>query len=409
MSRHIRNLNNPPEYYNSLTAKQQRNWRRNTREIGRNERLREQYPSMPIPPTATIIHIHYLPPIKTLDDLIEKAKNTKIFTIDTESETINRVNKGALVQIQFLQPSQASTIMLIEMFHRPDCNNLTTQEKNKELCEIILNCDKDIITWDPLEDEFDDFKSYGLFNPVTGITINRVTRILRRKVVIENSSQVPCTRRQEEQYLATANINVITPHILIQTLLGHYKTQTPYYDQRIEKEKRRIMTDYAVKDCIAVTNLYFIMNPSTTFNTNRYETPVTDEHRMYVDDIVDIRENSQPQTPEPQQDPPRPEETEEERKQREKENQKRENEKFKEKKRNRSDFKHEIVRPIYYRYDYRKIRAQLQADQVHYSHQIRINDEHAEVTINFKSEELREDGRRKAPISYFMDVQYYRG
>ncbi|CAF1043594.1 unnamed protein product [Adineta ricciae] len=131
--------------------------------------------------------------------------------------------------------------------------------------------------------------------------------------------------------------------------------RTPYYDQRIEKEKRRIMTDYAVKDCIAVTNLYFIMNPSTTFNTNRYETPVTDEHRMYIHDIVDIRENedeeilqllsnpvhhqqklsiqitaeemnelnSQPQTPEPQQDPLRPVETEEERKQRKKEKQER--------------------------------------------------------------------------------------
>ena len=132
MSRQTRSIAKPPDYYHGLTGKQQRNWRRNTQKIERNEQLREQYPPMPIPPATTIIHIHYLTPIKTLDELIEKAKNTKIFTIDTESEAINRVNVGALVQIQCVQPGQASTNNHIDRnVPPPELQQLNDTRKNQ--------------------------------------------------------------------------------------------------------------------------------------------------------------------------------------------------------------------------------------------------------------------------------------
>ena len=115
-------------------------------------------------------------------------------------------------------------------------------------------------------------------------------------------------------------------------------------------------------------------------------------------------ETTKPQTPEPRQ----PAQTEEEQRQRKREKHRKKNEKYKAKKHDRPSFKHEIIRPIYYRYDYRTIRAQLQADDVHHTHQIRINDARTEVTINFKSEEEREDERKKVPISYFTDVQYHK-
>ncbi|CAF4809753.1 unnamed protein product, partial [Rotaria sp. Silwood2] len=67
------------------------------------------------------------------------------------------------------------------------------------------------------------------------------------------------------------------------------------------------------------------------------------------------------------------------------EKQRRKNTKLKWKQQNRPDFQNKLKRPIYYKYDFRKIRAQLRDDNIHTSHQITINRKYNEVIIGFKS------------------------
>ncbi|CAF1257567.1 unnamed protein product [Adineta ricciae] len=103
-----------------------------------------------------------------------------------------------------------------------------------------------------------------------------------------------------------------------------------------------------------------------------------------------------------------PQRTPEEELQKKKERQKKKNEKFKEKKRNRPDFINRLTRPIYHKYTYKKIRAQMMDDGIYHSHQININEEKKEVTINFKSPALLEEARTKMRVNYFSEKQYYK-
>ncbi|CAF4588012.1 unnamed protein product [Rotaria socialis] len=88
------------------------------------------------------------------------------------------------------------------------------------------------------------------------------------------------------------------------------------------------------------------------------------------------------------------------------ERQRRKNQKLKWKQKHRPTFQRKIKRPIYYRYDYRKIRSQLADDDIHTSHQITINKEKGEVLIGFKSKEEEEKARNKIKINYFSREQY---
>jgi len=87
-------------------------------------------------------------------------------------------------------------------------------------------------------------------------------------------------------------------------------------------------------------------------------------------------------------------------------NKERKNEKYKWKKQNRPDFNHKIKRPIYYKYDCKKIRAQLRDDDIHTSHQITINEKFNEVMIGFKSQRELERARNIMKINYFSKSQY---
>ena len=88
------------------------------------------------------------------------------------------------------------------------------------------------------------------------------------------------------------------------------------------------------------------------------------------------------------------------------EKQRRKNIKLKWKQRNRPDFQHKVKRPIYYRYDYRKIRAQLLDDNIFTSHQITINRRYGEVLIEFKSLEEQQYATKIMKINYFSRNQY---
>ncbi len=88
------------------------------------------------------------------------------------------------------------------------------------------------------------------------------------------------------------------------------------------------------------------------------------------------------------------------------ERQRKKNLKLKWKQQNLPHFQNKIKRPIYHKYDYRKIRAQLLDDNVFTSHQITINRKYNEVIIGFKSKEEQERATKIIKINYFSQNQY---
>ena len=152
-----RSLSNPPKYYYTLNAKQRRNWRKNTRRIEKNETLKSTYPPFQPSSDITIIHIHHLMNISTLNELIIKAQQTYPYVFDTEGEKNQQYKKGALIQIQFIHSTAQSTVILIETNYLPD-RQTVLYEKIEELWSTIFNHNNEIITWGPIDNELEDFR-----------------------------------------------------------------------------------------------------------------------------------------------------------------------------------------------------------------------------------------------------------
>jgi hypothetical protein len=228
-----------------------------------------------------------------------------------------------------------------------------------------------------------------------------------------------------------------------------------HYDRQREQNQRLKMIEYAKNDCISVTSIYFHMYPHgkninnihihetpiiRTIINDHYETPETTSRKTIMDwenELSDVSEDDLiqilmpkfakhtptllPQINEPNEltiqataeeinelNPP-----EEQRylqststKLSKSEKQKIKNQKFKWKKRNRPDYQHRIIRPIYHQYDYRRIRAQLIEDNIHTSHQITIDRHKGDVSIGFKSATAQEKATQKIRANYFSKEQF---
>ena len=231
------------------------------------------------------------------------------------------------------------------------------------------------------------------------------------------------------------------------------------YSQGEEKEKRSRMRDYAVNDCLAVTRLYFHMDAGNSDTTDSQRTQVMEG--LTIDGVVDNTRNdfekinfpwfAKPErwilgddpclraikfpyfnNPTPRspvdddtnilivgttdeemvdlEDPVQlnlPVDQEQQETTAKRERQKRKNEKLKWKKKHLPSFQNKIRRPIYNRYDYRKIRAQLKIDHVLTSHQITIDRHRREVLIGYKSREELERAMETISIDYFSKEQYF--
>ena len=78
-----RNLPNKSIDYDTLTIKQQRNFRRNTRKIGRNEELKAMFPPYSASTNMDVMHLHYQTEVTTIEELIKKAEQTELYALDT--------------------------------------------------------------------------------------------------------------------------------------------------------------------------------------------------------------------------------------------------------------------------------------------------------------------------------------
>ncbi|CAF2735184.1 unnamed protein product [Rotaria sp. Silwood2] len=424
----------------------------------KNEQLRAEYPPFQSPSNLTVRHLHHYSSIETVEELIMKARTTNIYAIDTESQIINKVAKGALVQIQFIHSIHESTLILIEMFYLPDQNSLLFK-KIKELCSSIFGDENTKITWGPFDNEFKNFHSYGLFEKgKIKNTINlqdhfsgwynkfpSITHPVRESREQQANWSLQDAMATVFQQFLDKNETVNKWCCGLDFKLNTWKKKLfskNHYNANEEQEKRISMINYAVADCTAVTKLYFMIYPlNATIQTN-YETPKTASTNitLNIDDLTDISEDDEPKIlmprfdKEPQKLLPKFDEqnyvtieaTEEEmnefnaQKQQQtqeettrtttklskSEKQRKKNLKLKWKQKHHPNFQYKIKRPIYHRYDFRKIRAQLRDDNIYTSHQITINRKYNEVTIGLKSRQELEHATKIIKINYFSKSQY---
>ncbi|CAF1349817.1 unnamed protein product [Rotaria sordida] len=429
MSALTRNSSNPPPYFYDLNPQQQKNWMKTTRRMEKNEELRAEYPPFQSPSNFTVIHLHHYSSIETIEELIMMAKTTYIYTIDTESQVINKVAQGALVQIQFIHSIHESTLILIEMFYLPNQNSLLFK-KIKELCAIIFREENKKITWGPFDNEFKNFHSYELFEKgKIKNTINLQDRFSDWYNKPPTNTH-PAKESREEQTTWSLQDAV---RIAFQQFLDKNETVNKWrcgldfklntwkkklfsknhYNANEEQEKRMLMIKYAVADCTAVTKLYFMIYPSNSTIQTTYETPPTASTNitLNIDDLSDIsEEEEEPQILMPyfvkppqilipkfgEQNYLTIETTEEEMNE------------FNVQKQQQAQEKATTTTKLSKSERQRKknLKAQLKDDDIYTSHQLTINRHKKEVLIGFKSETEQEQARIKMPINYFSRKQY---
>lgn len=493
MSGSTRSTRNPPDYYFKLTTKQQRNWRRNARREERNEELRNQY--SPYRPTSNIrvVHLHHRTDLHTIEQLIERAKRTTRYTIDTESTTSRHGNQGAIVQIEIIEAVDRSTMVLLEAAHLPAPSSLHLA-RIEEFWSVVFDRSNEIITWGTLHDELKDFQHINWMKIGNSRPINlqllfqewrerKVTHpeTERRGLITGISNETPGDLTDEEDFdvshgkpttawslqsaVATALRKFLDKTETINqwncdldSALETWRRRTCSrrdYDVRHEQQHRRRMVDYAIHDCTSVTELYFMVcaqpvsaihssieatrpaaiasssmetparTPANSINSHEHSLDTSEEEFNKIRFPVFASPAPKPTTTDQDTDvlvlqAPRDEEfthedgrTEEARrtetpkaKPSKGETQRRKSAKLKWKQKNRPNFKHRIKRPIFYRYDYRKIRSQLRDDDIHTSHQLTINRERSEAIIGFKSQEEQQRATAIVKINYFSRDQY---
>lgn len=462
MSTPARSLSNPPDHYSTLNTKQRRNWRRTTRKIERNEQLRSRYP--PYWPTSliTTTHIHHKTEIRTIHTLIEQAKATRLFVVDTESRIHQHRNDGALVQIQMVHSKNNSTVILIETHYLPEEESFLL-ERIKQLWSTIFDAKNEIITWGPLIKELENFSQWQWMNTGNAKNANLQSRF--REWHDGNDLTHPVTESRARETGGSIVITIETPsdysegeepmasydepdntwslQSAVTTALGKFldKSMTinnwacgldrelgtgkeklfskHRYHAEQEQDRRSTMIDYAVHDCTTVAELYFRMYPEKPVETilNESATPISIDQRVNdhyelsdisEDELIEFRRPkfNRPDPASPKTNPK--EEPATTKKPSKSEIQKRKNLKRKIKQRTRPDYQNKLTRPLYYRYDVRKVRAQLIDDDLHHTHQITINRHRDEVRIGFKSKEELERARLIIRSNYFGRDQYIR-
>jgi hypothetical protein len=247
--------------------------------------------------------------MSTINELINKARQTTTYTIDTESEIIDGQARGAVIQIQFVHSKDHSTIVITEMFHLPDEDSLLFS-KIRELYSIIFNNGNEIITWGTYTKEFENFQDYQLIesgNQFESVNLqeefqgwhNEQTKQKthpqgeRRETTTghyvipggeetKQSNQTICNcghrshydpnatwslqdaiSSTKKQFLdKTETINRWTCGLDLDLETWRRRTFNKYeYNPTEEKRKRLSLVDYAANDCLVTSELFFIIYP----------------------------------------------------------------------------------------------------------------------------------------------------
>ena len=133
--------------------------------MNRNERQRQLNIQLSALPSFTplnsyeLYHINRSTSSLLLHDLIEMARKTMRYSIDTESDY--RTHRPALIQIEFVR--QRSIVLLVEVCHLPHQSS-TLFWLMRSLFKVILQPSNMMLSWGNGMRELSEFVSCGLFS-----------------------------------------------------------------------------------------------------------------------------------------------------------------------------------------------------------------------------------------------------
>ena len=151
-----------------LTAKQKNKWLKTGEKARVNQDLLSTTPCFHWPEThyGYPFHIHHRTPISSLQLIIQKVADVRLYTIDTESDKPTKSRRHllpSLLQVQAIHNEHLAIVLLIEVQHLPHPSTSLFQAI-QQLCSIIFSVKNTIMAWGDVIKELDPFQQFNLFD-----------------------------------------------------------------------------------------------------------------------------------------------------------------------------------------------------------------------------------------------------
>ena len=214
-----------------------------------------------VPLTDFITHVvNRFTNARMLHRLIELAKQTRYFSVDTESDVFT--NRPALIQVEFIHQT-GSIVVLIETCHLPANRQSLCFWLIRSLMKFILHPSNVIYAWGNATKKLLRFLPYGLFADEAIRELNAIDIQTNFKLWYDQSDRSqPDDRLQWGLQAAIADTfdefldKKQTSNVWSRGLY-HPRRQHPY------NSKIQSMINYAANDCLAVTKLAYTIGELT--------------------------------------------------------------------------------------------------------------------------------------------------
>ena len=197
---------------------------------------------------------------RMLHHLIELAKRTTHFSVDTESDVFT--NRPALIQIEFIHQA-GSTVVLIEVCHLPVNRQSLCFWLIRSLLKFILRPSNVIYAWGNVTTELLRFLPCGLFSGETIYELDAVDIQTKFNLWYDQSVRSkPDDRLRWELQAAIADT---FDEFLDKTQTWNVWSRGLYDPRRQHRYDSKVqsMINYATNDCLAVTKLAYAIGELT--------------------------------------------------------------------------------------------------------------------------------------------------
>lgn len=236
----------------------------------------------PLTTDCQIYHINRLTSRKIVHDLIELARQTTRFMIDTENDYSS--HQPALIQIEYFHTT--STVLLIETCQLPDHSSVLFW-LIQSLLKIIFQSSNVLLSWGDVIFELSDFLQYGLFTMNTlqemqTINVQHRFKIWYNKTFVHTCGLEPfdddnllctCTYRPVKNPNNPWSLQRAIQYTFNEFLdksrrksnwgrllsIKDVRQYAMIYDKEIKAAHEQIIL-YAVNDCLAATKLMMVID-----------------------------------------------------------------------------------------------------------------------------------------------------
>jgi len=210
------------------------------------------------PENYSCYFIHSKTDIFIMDKLIDEAKLTYHYSMDTEGDALT--NRPATIQVEFIREHESPIMIIIEANYLPPTNS-PLFKKIQQLSSIIFTSNNTIYSWGPPKKEIEEFIQFNLFNkPIQMNEMNVQNEVdPYEKCGLQN--MIESTFKQHLDKTATlaewsCGIDLSLGTYIPEHVVGAERT----YRMKEEEKYRLILKQYAVNDVFAVTKLSYDMN-----------------------------------------------------------------------------------------------------------------------------------------------------